>query len=57
MRRREFMMLMGGAAALSPHEALAQQAKMPAIGFLNAGSPEQQTLNVNAFRVRDSRMK
>jgi hypothetical protein len=57
MRRREFMMLMGGAAALSPHRALAQQAKMPVIGFLNAGSPEQHTLNVNASRVRDSRVK
>ena len=49
MRRREFISLLGGAAAW-PLAARAQQPVLPVVGFLDAAAPTATVIRVDGFR-------
>jgi putative ABC transport system substrate-binding protein len=50
LKRRDFVMLIGGVAATWPVAARTQQPAMPAVGFLNSGSADERVHLVTAFR-------
>jgi putative tryptophan/tyrosine transport system substrate-binding protein len=50
MRRRDFVTLISGAAALWPLSGRAQQA-IPLIGFVSSRSPDESAIVIEAFRL------
>jgi len=50
MRRRDFLVLVSGVAAVWPHRSLAQQQAIPVVGFLHTGSLAAFSHLAEAFR-------
>ena len=50
MKRREFIAMLGGAAATWPLAVSAEQRTPPTVGFLHPGSPDKSASIVSAFR-------
>jgi len=50
VRRRELIALLASAAAVYPPMGRAQQARVPVIGYLGSGSPDQFASRLSAFR-------
>jgi hypothetical protein len=55
LRRRDFALLLGGAAVSWPLDARAQQPAMPVIGFINGGSANASARFVTARRAERPR--
>ena len=51
LRRRDLIVLLGGAAIASPSVAGTQQKPMPVIGYLSIGAPAGRERYVSAFRA------
>ena len=56
LRRRDFVTLLGGAAAAWPLAARARQPKVPVIGFLDSKSARDSKQTVAAFHRGRARL-